>query len=63
MYKERIKICESCDKMKVVLGYIKQCSLCWCLLDIKARVTSESCPIDKWDKKNRDTSNEKCGGC
>ena len=63
MYEERIEICKKCDKLNIVLGTIYQCSECWCLLDIKARMASQECPLGKWERENNDILGEECGGC
>ena len=43
--KRRLDICHSCDR------YIEdsdQCSICLCILGIKASFANMKCPIDKW---------------
>lgn len=44
--KERISICNSCDK----LNKIRQCKVCKCFVDFKATLKSEKCPDkpSKW---------------
>lgn len=39
-----------------------QCSECKCVLNIKARMANQECPLGKWGKENNSTQ-EKCGGC
>ena len=41
--RERLKICVDCDKMSKGV-----CTLCGCVLQAKARLPEESCPIFKW---------------
>lgn len=46
----RRKICEGCDKKKIVAGCLK-CGECGCLIMAKSRLTKEKggeCPLDKW---------------
>lgn len=62
MYKERIEICKGCDKFTSYLNKLYQCSECLCVLNIKARMSNQSCPLNKWGKENNSTQ-EKCGGC
>lgn len=63
MYKERIEICEGCDKFKIYLDRIYICEECKCVLNIKARMASKKCPLNKWDRENNNSPEEKCGGC
>lgn len=64
MYKERISICEQCDKLtKLFKDTVYQCSECKCVLNIKARMSRQECPLGKWGKENNDILSEECGGC
>jgi|TARA_R100000963_G_C4614635_1_gene83939 hypothetical protein len=47
--KERMKICHSCEHLK--MGFIKpsECEVCGCIIRLKVKIPSEKCPIDKWD--------------
>ena len=68
----RISICKRCDKFDKDLN---RCLECGCFLYIKARWSTEKCPLDKWDpevatEQNQETtppqtqnSTEKPGGC
>ena len=40
-----------------------QCAECKCVLNIKARMSNQSCPLNKWGKQDIDISDKKCGGC
>ena len=62
IYKERIEICKNCDKVNNYLFEMYQCSECKCVLNIKARMANQECPLGKWGKENNSTQ-EKCGGC
>ena len=65
MYEDRIKICESCNELrKIMFDKIYQCKVCSCILNIKARMSNESCPLSKWGEHTiiNDTE-KKCGGC
>lgn len=42
---ERMKVCEVCPHLKKLLN---QCDLCGCFLDLKVKVLSAQCPIQKW---------------
>ena len=42
---ERMKICAGCEH------YVKEenrCHLCGCFLNVKTKVATERCPVDKW---------------
>lgn len=41
---ERLKICVECPLMKRGV-----CTDCGCVLQAKARIKEEKCPLDKWD--------------
>jgi hypothetical protein len=40
---ERLTICHTCEFRSGMA-----CSICGCLLQAKARLVAEQCPIDKW---------------
>lgn len=42
--KERISICNKCDKLTIT----RQCSVCLCFVDAKCKFRQEHCPLDKW---------------
>lgn len=63
MYNERIDICKSCDKFINHKNIIYRCGVCECVLNIKARMSNQSCPLNKWGKEDVDISDKKCGGC
>lgn len=42
---ERVKMCEQCPHFKKIA---RQCSMCGCFIDMKAKVLLASCPADKW---------------
>lgn len=62
MYEERINICKSCDKFINYKNIIYRCGECQCVLNIKARMSGQSCPLKKWNKESNSIQ-EKCGGC
>lgn len=41
---ERMAICKKC----VFLKKFDRCEKCGCLMQIKTKIPSMSCPIDKW---------------
>jgi len=45
--KERLKICNSCDKMNITLG-VANCSECGCLIKTKVTQNIKDCPLGKW---------------
>jgi len=48
-YNSRIKICNSCPEQKFNKVLLKrQCSLCKCFTDLKAKIEREKCPKGKW---------------
>jgi hypothetical protein len=47
-YKERLKICRSCDFWSEKANYsLGRCEKCKCT-KMKLKLATESCPIDKW---------------
>lgn len=42
---ERMKVCDVCPHLKKMLT---QCELCSCFLELKTKVLSARCPIEKW---------------
>lgn len=63
MYKNRIEICKKCEYFNSYLDKLYQCSVCKCVLNIKARMSNQKCPLDKWGKQDIDISDKNCGGC
>lgn len=45
VFERRKEWCEKCELFYVV---DRQCGKCSCFVDVKARLTSEKCPLDKW---------------
>lgn len=45
--KERLSICESCDRYLPDTG---QCSICLCYMKLKTTMANMKCPIDKWEE-------------
>lgn len=44
--RERLKICVGCPKMSKGI-----CTSCGCVLQAKARIVEEECPLNKWSLK------------
>jgi len=44
---KRMSICGSCEHMRKTIT-LSKCDLCGCLLALKAKKKTESCPIGKW---------------
>jgi hypothetical protein len=42
---ERLKVCEECPSFKKLA---RQCDLCGCFMDLKAKILQASCPAGKW---------------
>jgi hypothetical protein len=42
---ERIKVCEACEFFGCTA---RQCKVCWCFIDAKARILESECPAGKW---------------
>lgn len=42
--KRRMEICAACPRR----SNIGQCRECGCFLNLKTRLTTEKCPLDKW---------------
>lgn len=58
VYNERIRICESCDKYD---GGSGRCQMCGCFVNLKAKIPSEVCPLNKWLPLI--TTGKRCGSC
>lgn len=50
---ERRKKCDACEKQTLIVDEfgmkVKQCSVCWCLVDWATAMPGKSCPIGKWN--------------
>lgn len=57
-YEDRLKICKTCDRYND-----GRCLECGCYLSIKARMSTEKCPLDKWGKIINNSNTVGCGGC
>lgn len=44
---DRLQICYSCEKLKEIRKK-SVCELCYCMVDKKALIKTEKCPIEKW---------------
>lgn len=45
----RKQICDSCEyKKEEFKTLIQICSKCGCVIEAKIRISSQSCPINKW---------------
>jgi hypothetical protein len=43
--KSRLDVCKGCDQL---LPLVNMCKQCGCLMNIKTRIYSSSCPLGKW---------------
>jgi hypothetical protein len=41
----RFSICQECDQLLPIVNMCKQCG---CLMNIKTRIYSSKCPLEKW---------------
>ena len=48
-FNTRADICSACPHIINTMG-INRCNLCGCGLMLKVRLTSSSCPINKWSR-------------
>lgn len=48
LYQERIKICRSCELIRIDRIFGEECSICGCILRSKCRVIDANCPEGKW---------------
>lgn len=55
IYKQKIKICESCDKYNASL---RQCDVCKCIMTLKARLKGNTCPLKKHDVEEQSIFNK-----
>jgi hypothetical protein len=44
-YQQRIDTCKLCEKF---IEKTEQCAECKCVMTIKAKIKSSTCPLDKW---------------
>lgn len=51
--RQRLKICEGCDRYREETG---QCEICLCYMKLKTTMANMSCPIDKWSEWHRNTN-------
>lgn len=49
VHKKRIKICQSCEHYD---SKKHRCKECGCFLEMKSRISVESCPIGAWTENN-----------
>ena len=45
---ERLPICKNCEYKIPISSNINMCDQCGCILESKARVKLEKCPLNKW---------------
>lgn len=45
---ERLPICNNCEYKIPLSSNISMCDQCGCILESKARVKLEKCPLNKW---------------
>ena len=50
VYKERLKICSSCDRYFKPTG---TCTRCGCFMRVKAKISNQSCPDKLWLKTSK----------
>ena len=50
VYKERLKICNSCDRYFKPTG---TCTRCGCFMRVKAKISNQSCPDKLWLKTSK----------
>ena len=43
--KERITMCEACEKF---FRPTRQCKICFCFMDLKTKMKNKTCPAGKW---------------
>lgn len=53
--KQRLEICESCDRYQ---AESMQCAICQCIMPVKTTMANMKCPIDKWLEYKRGNDNE-----
>ena len=45
---DRLKLCQSCEHLDCKWLKPSRCSICGCLVSLKAAIKSESCPMGYW---------------
>ena len=45
IYQERIRLCNNCPELRTS---IRQCKVCLCFIDLKAKFEKMNCPLQKW---------------
>lgn len=43
--RERVKVCVDCEAFARML---RQCTVCHCMVDLKAKILIAECPLKKW---------------
>ena len=46
--KKRLIICNKCEKSELISN-IKVCGICGCIIKAKVTISSEKCPLNKWN--------------
>ena len=53
-YNDRIKTCNGCPEQKFnKIARKRQCKICNCFTDLKAKIAREECPLEKWKAVNK----------
>jgi ribosomal protein S27AE len=45
---KRLKICSKCEHLMTSIANIKLCGKCGCVIKVKVKVKSTTCPVNKW---------------
>lgn len=48
VFEKRMSICRGCEFVRVLPVVGEQCSVCNCVMALKARIKITACPKDKW---------------
>jgi hypothetical protein len=46
--KDRLDICRKCEFVRILPAVGEQCTVCNCLMALKAKMKFTSCPKEKW---------------
>lgn len=45
LYKKRLQVCKTCEHF---IKISQQCKICMCIMPLKAKIKSSTCPKGKW---------------
>ena len=49
--KQRLDVCYDCDRFNIIT---RQCTECWCYMNLKVQWHNTECPLLKWSRYEKD---------